>query len=203
MSAIAPRVVLASTSSYRRALLERLGVPFDAVAPAGVDEDEAKDEEQDPERLARRLARAKADWVAAQHPDAVVIGSDQVAAVQDGARVRILSKPGTAERAVEQLLLLAGREMRLLTAVALVHRAGGRALEHLDEHRIAFRPFDRRVAEAYVERDRPLDCAGSFRLEGLGVALMERCRGDDATGVIGLPLIALSSMLEAMGVRVL
>lgn len=186
------RVVLASTSRHRRALLDRLGLEYDVVAP-GVDESLAKAEGLDPEVLVRRLAREKAEAVHARRADAIVIGSDQCAAI-DG---RILDKPGTAERAVDQLALLSGRTHRLLTAV---HVIGPRVHVHLDEHRLTMRALERAEIERYVARDAPLDCAGAYKIESLGVSLFERVEGEDATAIVGLPLIALCRILRAAGV---
>ncbi len=189
------RLILASTSRYRRALLERLGVPFEAVAP-GVDE---TGYELAPRELARTLSRAKAMAVAATHTDALIIGSDQVACV-DG---RILTKPGTAQRACEQLRQLAGRPHELITGVCVIDSRTGEAREHVDVHRIALRALtDAEIAD-YVRRDQPLDCAGSYKIEGLGIALMDQIAGDDFTAITGLPLAAVTSMLAELGLRVL
>jgi septum formation protein len=194
------RVILASTSRYRRALLERLGIPFEAAAP-DFDEEAEKARAGDlaPEALVRRLALGKARSLAGRHPDAVIIGSDQ-AALLDG---ECLGKPGTEEAAVRQLLRLAGRVHRLLTAVAVLDAASGRALEHLDVHEVVLRPLDEATVRRYVARERPLDCAGAYKVEGPGIALFERISGDDATAVIGLPLIRTARMLEALGVAVI
>jgi septum formation protein len=203
-----PRLVLASTSPYRRALLRRLGVPFLAASHTA-DEEAAKAgnaAEADPERLARHLAQAKARSIARAFPDALIVGSDQVAAVPraDAPGYDVLSKPGTEPRAVQQLLALRGRELRLITAVCLHDTRDARPDEvFVDEHRVGFRTFSEAEAIDYVRRDRPLDCAGAFRLEALGPALLRYCRGDDATAVVGLPLIALAERLTAHGLPVL
>ena len=186
-----PRLVLASTSRYRRELLERLGIPFVVEAP-GVAEDALPGEA--PARQAARLAQAKAAAVAARHPDALVIGSDQVAALG----TEVLGKPGTPARAVEQLLRASGRQMEFLTAVTLIGPAAFRAA-HTDVTRVTFRRLGRAEVERYVERDTPLDCAGSFRAESLGIALFEALESRDPTALIGLPLVWLASALKSAG----
>jgi septum formation protein len=192
MNEARPDLILASTSPYRQSLLSRLGLAFTAEAP-GVDETRGPDEPA--ADLAARLARAKAQAVAERRPGSVVIGSDQVAITADG---RILGKPGTAERAVEQLMAASGRSVRFLTAVAVV-RADGTVETHTDCTTAVFRTL--RVSEAarYVELDRPLDCAGSFRSEALGAALLERVDNVDPTGLIGLPLVWLAGALRRAG----
>jgi len=200
------RLILASSSPYRRALLSRLGVPFEVASAHGVDEAAVKAARLQPEALARRLALEKARAVSAAVPGAVVIGADQVAALEPdaaGAPVTFLDKPGTEARAVEQLLSVGGRTIRLVSAVALLDGTSGREAVEASEHRIRFRSLTRAQIEDYVRRERPLDCAGSFKIEGLGVALMAAIEGDDPTGVEGLPLLRLTRMLEAFGIPVL
>jgi len=186
-------LILASTSPYRRALLERLGLPFSVVPPAV---DETPRTREPPRALAARLAVEKACAVARDHPHALVIGSDQVASL-DG---RPLGKPGRADAAVAQLLAMSGREVSFFTALALVtdgSRVSGSVLDHT---RVSFRDLTQEEARAYVDREHPLDCAGAFRCEGLGVALFRRIRSDDPTALIGLPLIALCELLREAGV---
>lgn len=185
-------LILASSSPYRRALLERLGLPFTSEAP-GVDEDAAVEGDAPPEERARRLALRKAKAVAARRPDAVVIGSDQVCAVGDA----VLHKPGDAERAVQQLVRLQGRQHRLLTAVAVVHPGGVEEL--LDVTRLSMRALTEDEVRRSVARDRPFDCAGSYKLEQGGIALFDRIDSADQTAVIGLPLIALCTLLRRLG----
>jgi septum formation protein len=187
-----PDLILASTSPYRRALLERLGVPFRCVAPP-VDEEALKDPSLPPRGLAALLARAKAESVAAAEHGAVVVGSDQLVAVEG----EILGKPLSAGRAVEQLLRLAGRRHELITAVAVVHPGG--LVEHIDVTALWMRPLTRDEVARYVEADRPIDCAGSYKLEARGVALFERIESADHTAITGLPLIALTSALRGLG----
>ncbi len=192
-------IVLASTSRYRRELLERLGIPFEAKAPAL---DEAREKEElgrvSPEALVRHLARRKAESLAAACPRALIIGSDQAVDFEGEA----LGKPGTEEAAIRELLRLSGRTHRLLTAVAIHDAAARRTEEALDVHEVELRPIAEAEARAYVARERPLDCAGGLKVEGLGIALLSRLRGDDFTAVIGLPLIAVVTLLERFGVSV-
>lgn len=184
-------LILASGSRYRRELLLRLGLDFDTIS---ADVDESRRNQEAPDALATRLAAAKADVVARQHPDAFVIGSDQVIAVDD----EILSKPGTVERARAQLALLAGRRHRLLTAVCIVAPDASRA-ESIVEYEMKLRELTAREIEEYVEVDEPLDCAGSYRIEAGGIALFEYLRGDDYTAIIGLPLTAVRRHLDELG----
>jgi septum formation protein len=187
----APRLLLASTSPYRRALLERLGLEFEVVSP-GVAERSIAGEA--PGARAVRLALAKARAVADRHPDALVIGSDQVAAAGD----RVLDKPGAAERARAQLAALSGHSAHFYTACALL---GGPAdaQQHLDITTVVFRALDADEIARYVTRERPFDCAGSFKAESLGIALFERIESQDPTAIIGLPLIWLAQALRRAG----
>ncbi len=196
MSAVPrPRLVLASTSRYRRALLERLCVPFECVAPH-VDETALQDES--PQALAARLARLKAEAVAAAHPGAVVIGSDQVAVRGP----EVLGKPGSVERCVQQLLQSSGREVEFLTAVFVLDAAAGRGEACVDRTVVRFRSLARAEIERYVAADSPLDCAGGFKAESLGIALFERIESVDPTGLTGLPLIWLCGALRRAGIPV-
>ncbi len=198
MSAL-PRLILASTSPYRRALLERLRLPFDCVAPQ-VDETPAAGE--DPATLAQRLALAKAQAVAVAHPQAVVIGSDQVADLHGQA----LGKPQTHAAAVAQLQRQRGQTVVFHTAVAVVCRATGFAAGDMASIRTQFRSaaegMDDAAIEAYLHAERPYDCAGSIKSEGLGIALMARIDNDDPTALIGLPLMRTCTLLRAAGVAV-
>lgn len=191
-----PPVVLGSGSRYRRELLARLLPAFDVAVP-GVDE--ARQADEPPDALARRLARRKAEAIAADRPGAVVIGSDQVAECAG----RILGKPGTAERARAELAACAGRELVLHTAVCVLGPAGAPAGEHLDRTVMVFRPLDAGQIARYVERDQPLDCAGSFKFESLGAALFSEVASRDPTAIQGLPLLWLSAELARRGVGVL
>jgi septum formation protein len=188
-----PRLVLASTSRYRRGLLERLGLPFEISRPPY---EEQHDLPLPPEELVLHLAREKARSLAPQFPDALLLAADQVAEL-DG---RVLTKPGDAARAVEQLGLLAGRTHRLLTGVCVLEARSGRLEEALDVQRMCMRPLSEERLRAYVDLDRPFDCAGSYRVEGPGIALFERMQGDDFTGIIGLPLTRVVELLARFGV---
>ena len=186
-------LVLASTSTGRRALLDRLHVPYEAMSP-DLDEDTIGGDSA--EEIARSRARAKAERVASLRPDALVIGADQVVEV-DGA---ILGKPGTDERAVAQLRQLTGRMHRLITAVALVGRGAPEGGESgIDVHRMTMRPLDDAEIRRYVAADAPAACAGSYKVESLGIALFERIEGDDWTAIVGLPLMMVCSMLRRAG----
>jgi septum formation protein len=185
-------LVLASTSLYRLALLERLGVPFRCEAPR-VNEEALKAGRDDPRDLAAYLARCKAASLALLWPDATIIGGDQVVAC-DG---RILGKPGGEEAAVDQLAMLAGRAHRLITALAVWH--GGWFFEHTDETVLWMRPLDRAALARYVAADRPTDCAGSYKLEARGIVLFEKIESGDQTAITGMPLIALTTVLRGLG----
>jgi len=184
------RLILASTSRYRAELLARLGVAFTAESP-GVEERPRPGEMA--AALAARLARAKATAVAARHPDAWVLGSDQIA-LRDG---EILGKPGSVARCEAQLLDSSDREVLFLTAACLV--GPGQSLEHIDETRVRFRPLGGEEVRRYVEREQPFDCAGGFKCEGLGIALFERIESSDPTALIGLPLIWVAAALRQVG----
>ncbi|MEL6181596.1 MAG: nucleoside triphosphate pyrophosphatase [Myxococcota bacterium] len=194
-----PTLILASSSPYRVELLGRLGLAFEAHAHR-CDEAQLKVHQPAPEVLASELARRKALSLVEAHPGALILGSDQVAVDADGA---ILSKPGTVERAVAQLKRLRGREHRLVTAVALVGPDGQVIDEALNIHTMTLRG-DLSDAElrAYVDRDRPLDCAGSYKIESLGIALFQAIRGEDFTAIVGLPMVAVVSMLRRAGLAV-
>lgn len=185
-------LVLASTSPYRRALIERLGVPVRCRPPA-CDEEALKHGAWTPEELAARLALAKARSVAGLEPEATVVGGDQVCAFGD----EVLHKPRTAERAVEQLLRMQGLQHRLVTALAVVHR--GEVFAHTDVTRLTMRPLTRAQLERYVAADRPLDCAGAYKLECLGIALFERIESADHNAIVGVPLMWLAGILAQLG----
>jgi septum formation protein len=188
------RLVLASTSAYRRELLGRLGVAFETAAP-DVDEGAWKGRGLAPREVARQLARAKAEAVARVVGDgATVIGSDQVCALGS----ETFGKPGTAERACEQLARLAGRTHELLTAVCVVGPVRG-VWEHTDTARLSMRALDAASIARYVAADRPLDCAGSYKLEARGIALFEKLECADHTAIVGLPLVALTLELVRRG----
>ena len=187
-----PPIVLASTSPYRRELLQRLRLPFSVQAPQ-VDEQPLPGEA--PRDTARRLALAKAKAVATDRPGAIVIGSDQVADVDGEA----LSKPGTHEAALAQLTRMQGREIVFQTAVAVVD-ADGRPLVDDVPTAVRFRVLPNAQLDAYLRAEQPYDCAGAAKIESLGITLVESVRSDDPTALIGLPLICLTKMLAACGV---
>jgi septum formation protein len=189
------KIVLASTSRYRRELLNRLQVPFSAVNP-GIEESALPGEP--PEAMATRLATAKALAVASDHPDAVIIGCDQVA-VSEG---KIVGKPGNHENAVRQLRELSGRDAIFYTAICVHDASSGRTAIRVVPYRVKFRVLDDAVIQRYLERERPYDCAGSAKSEGLGIALIERMEGEDPNALVGLPLIALVDLLGECGVQI-
>jgi septum formation protein len=190
------QVVLGSGSRYRRELLERLLPAFEVVVPAV---DEAPRPNEGAAELAARLARLKATAVSRQRPVAVVIGSDQVAECEG----RNLGKPGSADGAVSQLLSCSGRTLTLHTAVCVIGPVGtGAELSHLDRTSMQFRTLTPAIARRYVARDQPLDCAGSFRFEGLGASLFAEVWTRDPTAIQGLPLIWLTGALASFGIEI-
>lgn len=190
-NASAPRIVLASSSRYRRELLQRLLDDFGCISP---DIDEAPRAGEPAADLVRRLAREKAGAVSATHPGALVIGADQLA-VRDG---EVIGKPGDHEHALEQLAQASGRSLSFLTA-ACINDPERHRHEHTDVTVVRFRPFEQPLAEAYLRHDRPYDCAGSFRIEGAGSVLFESVRTDDPTALVGLPMIWLAGVLHELG----
>jgi len=189
-------LVLGSTSRYRHELLQRLRIPFTVAAP---DVDETPLPGEAPAALAQRLALAKAHAVAATFPDAVVIGSDQVADL-DGLP---LGKPGTHERAVTQLRQMRGRTVIFQTAVAVVCQASGFEQASLAAVEVRFRQLSDETIENYLRAEQPYDCAGSAKSEGLGIALLDAIDSDDPTALVGLPLIRTCRLIEAAGIRLL
>lgn len=194
-NAIVTALVLASSSPHRRVLLERLGLPFVVDAP-GVDESRLPGES--PEDLVGRLAASKAQAVAARWPDAVVIGSDQVAAISGEPTRPILGKPENRQAALEQLRMLSGREVHFLTGLCVIDPEGGRQLA-TDTTLVRFRHLSDPEIAVYVDREEPFGCAASFRSERLGITLVEAIRGTDPNALVGLPLIRLCGMLRRVG----
>ncbi|NJN45368.1 MAG: septum formation inhibitor Maf [Candidatus Competibacteraceae bacterium] len=190
------RLILASTSPFRRDLLTRLGLPFETRAP---DTDESRLPGEDAIALVARLAESKARAVARHEPGALIIGSDQVAVLGDD----ILGKPGTHDRAVEQLSRAAGHTVTFQTGLCLLDSDSDRIQLDTVPFQVVFRQLQPHQIEAYLRREQPYQCAGSFKAEGLGIALFERLCGDDPNSLIGLPLIRLVRMLENEGVAVL
>lgn len=192
-SSSTPRLILASSSAYRRELLGRLHLPFEAIAPHI---DEAPLSGEAPQTTALRLARAKAEAIALQHPGALVIGSDQVATL-DGEQI---GKPGDHARALAQLQTMRGREVVFHTALCLWDgRDGSAEVENIQVF-VRFRDLPDAELDAYLRIEQPYDCAGSAKNEGLGIALLERIDSSDPTALTGLPLIALTGMLRRAGV---
>ncbi len=189
----APSLILASSSRYRRELLQRLRLSFESISP---DLDESPLPGEAPADLARRLALAKAQAVASIHPDAVVIGSDQVADL-DG---QAIGKPGTHERATAQLRQMSGRRVVFQTAVAVVRRDTGYQRCELAAVAVEFRALADEQIERYLRLEQPYDCAGSAKCETLGIALLAAIHSDDPTALVGLPLIRTSMMLREAGI---
>jgi septum formation protein len=190
------KLILASSSPFRRELLSRLMIPFEVVVP---DVDETPHQHESPQALVERLAILKAQTVASKHPDALVIGSDQVA-VHDG---EIVGKPHTHERAVEQLRTASGKTVMLYTGLALINSTSGRVQSEVVPFGVTFRALTELQIQTYLRKEQPYHCAGSVKSEGLGVALLERFEGEDPATLIGLPLIRLIRMLENEGLAVI
>ena len=185
-----PVLILASTSTYRANLLDRLRIPFETSAPA-VDESRLPNETFNV--MAARLSQAKAKAI--RHPNALIIGSDQVAVVGD----QQLHKPGSVNRAVEQLEFISGRTVEFYTGVSLLNTARDRCQTEVVQYKATFRDFNRHEIEAYVAADSPLDCAGAFNWDRLAISLIQALEGSDPTALEGLPLIALCNMLRNEG----
>lgn len=189
------RLLLASSSSYRRELLSRLRLPFDCRAP---EIDETPHPDESPEQLVRRLSREKALALAETHPDHLIIGSDQAAVLGD----RIIGKPHTLERAREQLLSCSGKRLDFLTGLTLLDTRNGAEQVDCLRFSVHFRDLSEAQIERYLIAEQPFDCAGSFKAEGLGISLFRATEGEDATSLIGLPLIRLVDMLNSAGIEV-
>ena len=188
----APTIFLASSSQYRRDLLNRFLDNYEVVDP---EVDERNDLGLPPAELAQYLARKKAEAVAVNARQSLIIGADQLAVLED----RVLGKPGDHARAIDQLLASSGKTVTFLTAVCILDPVGRARYEHTDKTIVRFRQFDRRLAEAYLKHDEPYDCAGSFKLEGAGFVLFESVETDDPTGLIGLPMIWVADRLLQLG----
>jgi septum formation protein len=187
-----PRIVLASTSRYRAELLRRIVPDFTQVAPAT---DERPLPDESPRERAMHLAQAKARAVASTLDDALVIGSDQVAALGN----RVLHKPGTPDNAHEQLRASSGKYVDFYTGLCVIDSRTQHADAHLDHTRVVFRALTNAEIDRYIAHAKPFDCAGSFKAEGAGISLFERIENSDPTALIGLPLIALARLLRAAG----
>ena len=188
----APSIFLASSSLYRRGLLDRFLDEYEAVSP---NVDETNEDGLEPQALASHLARKKAEAVSTNARQALAIGADQLAVLED----RVIGKPGDHQRAVEQLLAASGKTVTFLTAVCILDPVGRTRHEHVDKTTVRFRQFDRRLAEIYLRHDEPYDCAGSFKIEGAGFVLFESVDTDDPTALIGLPMIWVADRLLQLG----
>ncbi len=187
-------LVLGSTSPFRRELLEKLGLPFSTAAP---DVDESRRQGESPETLVQRLAEAKARAVAGQFPQALIIGSDQVACV-DG---EILGKPGNRDKAIKQLMAMSGKTVIFHTGLCLYNSEKERVQVLREPFRVHFRKLNTGQIERYVDHEQPFNCAGSFKSEGMGITLFRKLEGDDPNALVGLPLIRLVEMLEKEGIE--
>ena len=184
----APKIILASSSSYRRGLLDGFLDNYEAITP---DIDESNDQGLEPAELATYLARKKAEAIAVNARQTLIIGADQLAIRDD----HVLGKPGDHQKAVEQLLAASGKAVTFLTAVCILDPVSRSRYEHTDVTTVRFRQFDLRLVEAYLRHDEPYDCAGSFKLEGAGFVLFESVQTDDPTALIGLPMIWVADRL--------
>lgn len=190
-----PKLVLGSTSPFRRELLTRLGISFVCDKP---EVDEAAESSESPEQLVIRLAESKARDVGERHPGALVIGSDQVACIEGA----ILGKPGGREAAIDQLCRAAGKVVTFYTGLCLLNTATDRIQICCEPFRVHFRNLDQEQIARYVDKEQPFNCSGSFKSEGLGISLFERLEGDDPNALIGLPLIRLIDMLGREGIAI-
>jgi septum formation protein len=195
-SATAPQLVLASTSLYRKELLSRLGIPFITAAP---DLDESPLVGETAAQTSERLAIAKAKVLAEQFPNCLVIGSDQVALLNG----EQLGKPGTHERAVRQLAAMRGQTIAFHTALCLYNTANGNTQSYVDITTVTMRNYTDAQIETYLQREKPYNCAGSAKTEGLGIVMIAAIEGKDPAAIIGLPLIELITMLDAEGFSIL
>lgn len=187
------QLILASSSPYRAALLNKLKIKFEAIAP---DIDEAPSTHETPIQLVQRLGREKASVVAKAHPEAWVIGSDQVA-FHNG---QIIGKPGERTTAINQLLAFSEQTIEFYTSIVLMNYSGSIVYEDFDKTQVQFRNLSRRHVEYYVDQERPFNCAGSFKSEGLGVALFSAIKTEDPNALIGLPLIKLVQLMVKAGI---
>ena len=191
------KIVLASTSPYRRSLLKQLELPFVVASPLYVEE---LDQGVAPELLVKHLSYRKAESLSRHFTDALIIGADQVFV---DPRSRILGKPAGRDEAIQQLKAMIGQKHSFYTGVTVFDAATGEAASDFSEFSVVLRDLSDEQIESYIDREKPFDCAGSFRVEGLGIALMEKMEGDDYNSLIGLPLIKLTGLLERFGIEVL
>lgn len=191
-----PRIILASSSVYRRQLLDKLQLTYQCISPE-IDETPLADESA--KVLAKRLAKEKAEKIANAVSDSLVIGSDQTAALDQ----HILGKPGTRKKAIEQLLACSGQTVTFWTGLAVINSETKRSQSIVVPFTVHFRELTQQQIENYIDKEQPLDCAGSFKCEGLGIALFEKLSGNDPNSLIGLPLIELVSMLKKEGINII
>jgi len=186
------QLILASSSPYRKALLENIGIRVDTVSP---DIDESPRLRESPTLLSKRLAEQKAVKVSAVYPDAIVIGSDQVAMINIDGTMQLLGKPGSAENALQQLMLCQGQTVHFYTALSLRCENKNIRCTEIEETVVTFKTLKKESLSAYIEKEQPLDCAGSFKCEGLGILLFDSISSRDPNALVGLPLILLNTML--------
>lgn len=186
------RLILASTSPFRKTILEKLDLPFECASP---ETDETPEKGEKPEQLVERLAIAKAQAVAKNYTDALVIGSDQIAVINN----KIVGKPGNFENAFQQLKDASGKRITFLTGLSLINSQTGKIHSTVVPYNVVFRYLRDSQIENYLYKEKPYNCAGSFKSEGLGISLFERLEGDDPNTLMGLPLIRLIAMLEIEG----
>lgn len=190
------RLLLASSSPYRRAILDKLNLDYECASP---DIDESQNENESPLNYVSRLAEAKAHALSRQYPDSLIIGSDQCAIIND----RIIGKPGNFDNACEQLQSASDQSVTFLTAICLLNTATNNTQICVEPFHVHFRQLTQEMIENYLNIEQPYNCAGSFKSEGMGIALFDRLEGDDPNTLIGLPLIRLIRMLESEGVKVI
>ena len=188
------RLILASSSKYRKMLLQRFGIPFECHSP---NIDESRKQNESPVELAERLADEKAASICKDHPGAIVIGSDQLAVFENN----VLGKPGSYEAAMKQLSAFSGRTIEFLTAVSVQCQSSGFRDAYIDITRVCFRELEPIEIRRYLDAEKPFDCAGAFKAESLGITLFERIRSEDPTALIGLPLIRTAKMLRRAGLH--
>lgn len=186
-------LVLASSSPYRRALLDKLQLPYCCHSP---DIDESQRPGETPQQLVMRLAEEKARAIAEKHPGSIIIGSDQVAVINE----YVMGKPGNKEKAIQQLQQASGKRVTFLTGLSVMDTRNNTFQTEVIPYHVHFRLLDRKMIENYIDKENPLDCAGSFKSEGLGIVLFERLEGDDPNALVGLPLIRLTTMLSKFNI---
>lgn len=189
----APKLVLASSSTYRRHILQKLGIEFICDAP---NIDETPHPTEAPAQLVLRLAEQKARKLATKFPNHLIIGSDQIATLDD----TIIGKPGKHEAAIKQLTSFSGRSVKFITSICLHNSETGKSQQSIDSYTVKFRTLSTAQIESYLRKEQPYDCAGSFKSEGLGICLFETMEGKDPNTLIGLPLIELTRMLSNEGI---